>query len=295
MGAKARKAKSMNAAHAPCQTSWWWDTLTGTAIIEAARVVGLAMLPPKKFHPFELDTHGLGVLLATIATKRVDRLVVGIGGSATNDGGFGLARALGWQFLDKKRNPIEKWTGLPALMSLVAPPRAGRFREVVVAVDVQNPLLGRRGASRVYGPQKGLRASDIPIAERCLQRLAIVIRDELGQDLGGLPGAGAAGGLGFAFRAFLGAKLTPGFELFARSAKLEHRLEVADLGLTGEGELDASTLMGKGVGRLAALCQSKGVPCIGLAGIVTTAGKQHRLFTRTPITSAMARPRPIFR
>ena len=119
--AKARTAKTMNAAHEACAVPWWWEATTGTAVIESARSIGLAMLPADKFHPFQLDTRGLGMLLSTVATRGVKRCVVGIGGSATNDGGFGMARALGWEFLDKDRNCIEAWTDLHGLMSLRAP------------------------------------------------------------------------------------------------------------------------------------------------------------------------------
>ena len=297
INAKARTAKTMNAAHEACAVPLWWDSKTGTAVIESARSIGLAMLPADKFHPFQLDTRGLGMLLSTVATRGVKRCVVGIGGSATNDGGFGMARALGWEFLDKDRNCIKAWTDLHGLMSLRAPQNPLGLRQVVVAVDVRNPLLGPRGATRVYGPQKGLRPSDIPVAERCLRRLARVVQDELGEDFARLPGAGAAGGLGFALKAFLGARFEPGFEVFARYAKLEARLKSADLVLTGEGAIDASTLMGKGVGQLASFCRRKGVPCIGLTGVMKAAGKEKRLFDRvrvltelTSLTEAKTRP-----
>jgi glycerate kinase len=255
------------------------------------------MLPQKRFHPFQLDTRGLGLLLACVTNRGVKRCIVGIGGSATNDGGFGMARALGWKFLDKNRSCIEEWTDLHSLTTIRAPQKPFGLREVVVAVDVRNPLLGLRGATRVYGPQKGLRPADIPVAERCLRRLARVVQDDLGQDFARLPGAGAAGGLGFALRAFLGARFETGFEVFARYAKLEERLKSADLVLTGEGAIDASTLMGKGVGKIALLCRSKGIPCIGLAGVVNAAGKEIWLFDRvlaltelTSLTEAKTRP-----
>jgi glycerate kinase len=295
--AKARTARTVNAAHEACVAPWWWDSATDTAILEAARTIGLAMLPPARFHPFQLDTRGLGLLLSKVANRGVKRCVVGLGGSATNDGGFGMARALGWEFLDREKNQIEDWTRLYSLMSLRAPQPAVGFRQLVIALDVRNPLLGPKGATRTYGPQKGLRPPDIPVAERCLRRLALVVRDALGQDFARLPGAGAAGGLGFAFMAFLGARIETGFEIFARYAKLQQRLNSADLVLTGEGAIDASTLMGKGVGQVARLCRRKGVPCFGLAGVVNAAGKEQQLFDRvltltqlTSLTEAKTRP-----
>jgi glycerate kinase len=132
---------------------WWWDAKTRTAIVESARVVGLAMLPPGKFHPFQLDTFGLGAVLQAAARKGARQIIVGIGGSATNDGGFGLARALGWRFLDTQDGEIESWTGLSALAT-IRPPKQRKLPEIIVAVDVQNKLLGPRGATHIYGPQK---------------------------------------------------------------------------------------------------------------------------------------------
>jgi len=270
---------TVDAAHRPCRAKWWWSPKTKTALIESAMVVGLAMLPARKFRPFELDTAGLGVLLRAAAAKGATHCIVGIGGSATNDGGFGLAQAMGWKFLDRDGKPILQWTGLPNLRKIQAPKRRRWFTELLVAVDVQNPLLGSRGATRVYGPQKGLRPRDFAHSEQCLRRLAEVVRDDLGLDLARLPGAGAAGGLGFGLAAFLGARLEPGFAVFARHARLEQRLRLADLVITGEGALDRSTLMGKGVGEIAKQCRQLGIPCIGVAGTIERNAKITRSFT----------------
>lgn len=277
LGAKARKVRTMDAAHRSCTAHWWWVDASSTAIIESANVIGLAMLPPGQFHPFDLDTFGLGKVLATAAKRGARRILVGLGGSATNDGGFGMARALGWRFLDRRGRELTQWTALRTLWRL-EPPESRLRARVIVAVDVQNPLLGRRGATRVYGPQKGLRPEDFPHAEGCLKRLATVTRRELGRNFAALPGAGAAGGLGFGLAAFCGARLVSGFNLFARLAGLERRLRWADLVITGEGALDRSTAMGKGVGRLAWRCRERRVPCIGLAGTISDAPALRRLF-----------------
>ncbi len=210
--ASIQNVKTVDAAHRPCVARWWWEPHTRTAIIESAAVIGLAMLPPKRFHPFQLDTLGLGAVVRAAAKKGARRCLMGIGGSATNDGGFGLARALGWEFLDRKGELIERWTGLQQLERIRAPRRRRWFSEFVVATDVQNRLLGQRGATRVYGPQKGLRPQDFTLAERCLGRLARVVKTQFGRDFAREPGTGAAGGLGFGLLAFLGAELRPGFE-----------------------------------------------------------------------------------
>src|ERR1043166_3479583 len=174
----------------------------------------------------------------------------------------GGAGACGWEFFDEGGSRIERWTDLGRLERIRAPRVRWCFRELVVAVDVQNPLLGPRGATRVYEPQKGLRCQDFELAERSLRRLGQVFKEELGRDFAREPGAGAAGGLGFGLLAFLGARLEPGFDMFARYTALEHRLRSADLVVTGEGAIDDSTLMGKGVGQVMQRCGELGIPCI---------------------------------
>jgi glycerate 2-kinase len=154
------------------------------------------MLPHAKYHPFHLDTAGLGHLLTVVARRDCSRCLLGIGGSATNDGGFGLARAMGWRFLDHDGRSLERWPHLVRLCKLL-PPDQKPTLDIVVATDVRNPLLGPQGASSVYGPQKGLRPKDQPAAEAALRRLATVACEHLGIDHSTRPGAGAAGGLGF--------------------------------------------------------------------------------------------------
>ncbi len=293
LGAKVQTTTTIDAVHRHCRAKWWWEPKSGTAVIESATAIGLAMLPPGKFHPYELDTTGLGALIRSAAAKGATACLIGIGGSATNDGGFGLARALGWQFLNREGYSIEHWTDLDRLARIEAPRHRRWFRKLWIAVDVQNPLLGRRGATRVYGPQKGLR--EFAHAERCLSRLARVARARFGSDFGRMPGAGAAGGLGFGFSAFLGAELRPGFALFARLAGLDARLRSADLAITGEGAIDRSTLMGKGVGQLAHRCSQLKIPCLALAGRISQLkpcafSQAHALTELTTTSAAQANP-----
>src|SRR2546426_760045 len=261
-----RTIATLDAAHRPLQAKWWWDSGTRTAIIESAGIIGLALLPTKKFHPFDLDTFGLGAALQAAADMNATQCLMGIGGSATNDGGFGVARSLGWQFLDEHEQPIEQWRQLISLQRICPPVPQKKLPELLVAVDVQNPLLGPTGASRIYGPQKGLRPEDFAHAERCLSQLAAVVKRDLHLDAAAEPGTGAAGGLGFGLRCFFNARFESGFDIFARYACLQERIRTARLVITGEGAIDASTLMGKGVGEIAKLCCQAGVPCIGLAG-----------------------------
>ncbi len=298
LGAKPQSVRTVDAAHRPCTAAWWWEARTRTAVIESARVIGLAQLPPGMFHPFELDTFGLGAVVHAALAEGARRLMIGVGGSATNDGGFGLARSLGWEFFDHSGKSIERWIELQGLEQIRPPKRHGRG-QVIVAVDVQNQLLGARGATRIYGPQKGLRPRDFAVAEGCLRRLASVVRERSGRDMARLPGAGAAGGRGFGLMAFLRARAESGFDLFARHAQLLRRLRKADLVVTGEGALDRSTLMGKGVGQVGRACRRLGIPCIGLAGSVVRSAEAKRLFAQLHAlidltTEADAKARPVF-
>jgi glycerate kinase len=279
IGAKAQAIKTVDAAGQALEADWWWEPTTRTAIIESANIVGLALLPPGKFHPFELDTFGLGKVIQAAAKKGARRCLVGIGGSATNDGGFGVARALGWEFEDETGQLIERWTELWRLNRILPPARTRWFEELLVAVDVQNPLLGPRGCSRIYGPQKGLRKKDYPLAEKCLGRLAEKVATDLNRNCGEEPGMGAAGGLGFGLRCFVGARLQPGFDMLARHAELARKIRESDLVITGEGSIDKSTLMGKGVGEIAAHCRKLNVPCMGIAGVVSDITLLKKRFT----------------
>ena len=330
LGAKRRSVNTVDAAHRPCKATWWFEPRSRTAVVESANVIGLAMLRPGEFHPFELDTFGLGAVLCAAHTAGAKQVLIGIGGSATNDGGFGLARALGWEFRDERGHLIEQWTALRTLAKIHPPSSSARtaqsarsfsipdslkvqnrpirrdraarasnwpFGNVTVAVDVQNHLLGVRGATRVYGPQKGFRSEEFTRAESCLRRLARIAKRQSGCDFARLPGAGAAGGLGFGLAAFLGARLESGFDLFAKLARLSQRLREADLVITGEGAMDRSTAMGKGVGQIARQCRELGVPCLGLSGAVVrlreVTGLFHGVYALTDLTTAtkaMANP-----
>jgi glycerate kinase len=273
--------QTVNAAQQSLTASYWWETQSKLAIVEAASIVGLAMLPKKRFHPFDLNTFGLGKALVAAARKGAKKALVGIGGSATNDGGFGMARALGWKFINREGVEIIEWLDLKQLQSVVPPKKRKIIPSITVAVDVNNPLLGAKGCSRVFGPQKGLSAGDMKPAEAALRRLAVVLRNQLG--LGDIrqPGVGAAGGLGFGLSVFVGAKLKPGFDLVARHARLKKLIRSSDLVITGEGAIDHQTLMGKGTGEIAVLAAQAGVPCVGLGGMVEDKRKSNRLFADT--------------
>jgi glycerate kinase len=299
LGAQICRTRTVDAAHRPLRAKWWWVRKSKTAVIESAQVIGLSLLPPRRFHPFDLDTFGLGAVIRAAAAKGAEQCIIGIGGSATNDGGFGLARALGWRFLDREGNSIERWTDL-RLAETHAPEYRTWPDRLVVAVDVQNPLLGPRGATRVYGPQKGLRGRDFEIAESYLRRLSAITahsKDIYQSDAARCPGAGAAGGLGFGLLAFLNAQAEPGFDLIARAANLDSLLRWADLVITGEGRVDRSTFMGKGSGQIGRRCHKLKIPCVALAGQVSDKANAGNVFTSihaltdlTSVTAAQSRP-----
>lgn len=281
IGAIEQTVATVDAARRPCDARWWWHADAATAIIESAQVIGLAMLPSGRFHPFELDTAGLGTVIRAAVDRGAATILIGIGGSATNDAGFGLAASLGWRFLDDRDQPIEKWPKLNKLTRWVAPIEPVLGVQFIVAVDVDNPLLGLNGCTRIYGPQKGLLVQQAPVAEAALARLVVLAREQFGYDISEDPGSGSAGGLGFGLRVFLGAQMESGFDIFARQAKLDERIAAADLVLTGEGAIDRQSLMGKGTGRLAQRCRALGKRCIGFAGMVEGAAKSQtadRLF-----------------
>ncbi|HEY3862291.1 MAG TPA: glycerate kinase [Verrucomicrobiae bacterium] len=280
LGAAVRWVAAVDAAHRPVRAPWWWKAKTRLAIVESATVNSLARLAGKGLHPFQLDTFGLGKVLRAAERAGAKECVAGIGGSATNDGGFGLARGLGWRFFDGDGAALKEWWQLSRLADIRAPKTFLKMC-LTVAVDVRNPLLGLSGCSAIYGPQKGLRREDLELAEKCLARMARVMKEQHGRDCAKAPGAGAAGGLGFGLTAFAGAKIESGFELFARRAGLEERIAAANVVVTGEGTMDEQTRMGKGVGQVARACGPRGVPCIGLAGIVDAPAAESGLFART--------------
>jgi glycerate kinase len=246
--------------------------LTGdgkTALIEMAAASGLVLVPAGAKDPMRATTRGTGELLRAALAMGVDRVILGIGGSATNDGGAGFAQAIGYRLLDAEGKELGPGGG--PLGNLARIDGSGRDPglervEIVVACDVQNPLCGPEGASAVYGPQKGATAEQIEELNRNLGRLAAVVRRDLGVEMAEIPGGGAAGGLGAGLHAFAKGKLRKGFDLVLGASNLSERLRGADLCLTGEGSLDASTAFGKTVAGVGGVAREVGCPVIALAG-----------------------------
>jgi glycerate kinase len=238
------------------------------AAIETSSACGLHLVPKELRNPANTDTFGVGELLLSSSSRGVSLLYAGLGGSSTNDGGFGMARALGFRFLDKNGSPLHG--GPLSLLKLerIAPPEKLVLPRILVASDVANTLLGENGCTRVFGPQKGLRVEDINPFEESLSRLCEFCRRDLGVNHETTPGSGAAGGLGFGFLVFCGAQILPGFEIVAEALMLEEHLEWADVVLTGEGSLDSQSLGGKAPVALARLARQRGKPVECFAGVM---------------------------
>lgn len=235
-----------------------WMAASGTAVIEMSETAGMRRLQPNESNLLEATTFGVGEMIRAAEARGAREIIVALGGSATNDGGFGLARALGFRFFAGEKELGAGPAELLGLMRISRPPCGRHALRMIAAADVRNPLLGPRGASRIFGPQKGATPEQIELLERALVQLADVAARDLGSDFCARPGAGAAGGLGFGLLTFCGAELRSGFEVVAEAIGLAEKIERADVVITGEGRLDAQTLEGKAPARVAQLAREKG-------------------------------------
>jgi glycerate 2-kinase len=242
-----------------------------TAVIEMAAAAGLPLLSLERRDPRVTTTLGVGELLRAALDAGCTRILIGIGGSVTNDGGAGMAQALGARLLDANGNDLPY--GGAALSQLARIDISGmdaRLAQTAVRVasDVTNPLTGPEGASAVYGPQKGATPEMVTELDAALSHYADILKRDLGADVANIPGAGAAGGLGAGLLAFARAELVPGARLVFEALHFDERIAGADLIFTAEGRLDAQTAYGKAVGAVAAAGQRQGVPVVALAGAV---------------------------
>ena len=240
-----------------------------TAVIEMAAASGLPLVPEARRDPMVTTTRGTGELIRSALDRGVGRIVIGIGGSATVDGGAGMAQALGARLLDAEGRAIPPGGGGLARLRRVdlsaLDPRVRRTA-IEVASDVDNPLIGERGAARVYGPQKGATPETVAQLEANLTHLAEVVARDVGVRIADAPGAGAAGGLGGALMAFLGARLRLGFDIVAGILHLEKLLSGCDLVVTGEGRMDGQAVFGKAPVRLAQLAKTQGRTVVAIVG-----------------------------
>jgi glycerate kinase len=276
-----------------------------TAVIEMAKAAGLALVPTDRRDPRVTTTYGVGELMQHAYDEGARRFVVGIGGSATNDGGAGLAQALGYHLLDETGRELPP--GGLALRRLARIHVGGvhanwKQSEVDVACDVTNPLTGPSGASAVYGPQKGATPEMVAELDAALHHFAEIIRRDLGIDVERLPGAGAAGGLGAGLVAFTAARLQPGAELVMEALHLDQRLTGASIVITGEGRVDSQTArFGKGPAAVARHARKAGIPVVAIGGSVADETELRLLFDALEATvvepgsldDAIAQARPL--
>ncbi|MGC1323864.1 MAG: glycerate kinase [Candidatus Udaeobacter sp.] len=276
-----------------------WIDQEKLAVIEMSEAAGMRRLSESERDPIRATTFGVGEMILDATKRGANEIIVGLGGSATNDGGFGMARALGFRFLSNEKELTGAVTELEHLTEIILPerlvgalvssaqpndtrltqpPLQHVLPEIIAAVDVKNPLLGENGATRVFGPQKGASKSDLDNLERALTRLADVVATEFGFDYRNEAGAGAAGGLGFGLLSFCGATIRPGFEVVAEAVGLEPKMKDADLVITGEGSLDRQTLEGKTPAGVARLARKLGKPVFAIVGCASEDRELREIF-----------------
>jgi len=264
-----RRCGTVRGAYGGAQHACWGWLGDGQAIVEVSAAAGLAHTPPEHRNPLVATTFGVGEQILAALDAGARHIILGLGGSATNDAGAGMLQALGARLLDSAGRELPG--GGAALLQLRTLDLSGldarlARTQFTVACDVDNVLCGPQGASAVFGPQKGATPDDVGLLDAALARFADVCHRTLGRDACDLPGAGAAGGMGFAALAFLDAVFRPGVELVAASSGLREAMQDADLVITGEGRLDAQTLQGKTPAGVARLAHSLGIPVVVLAG-----------------------------
>ncbi|HAS8508552.1 TPA: glycerate kinase [Vibrio vulnificus] len=243
-----------------------------TAVIEMAAASGLHLVTPDQRNPLITTTFGTGELIKAALDHGVKHIIVGIGGSATNDGGIGMAQALGIKLLDAHGNALGYGGGELAKLATIdcsqLDPRLAQVR-LEVACDVDNPLCGPKGASAVFGPQKGATPEMVTILDKNLAHYAAIIKQQLGVDVRDMAGAGAAGGMGAALLGLLNAELRPGIEIVMDAVHLDEIVADADLVITGEGRIDSQTIHGKTPIGVARTAKKHGLPVIGIAGCLS--------------------------
>lgn len=245
---------------------------SSTAIMEMASAAGITLVPDEEKNPLLATTYGVGEMIANAMELGCRNFIIGIGGSATNDGGIGMLKALGYEFFDKNGEDAgEGGQALAKVSSINTKNRNPLISECTfrIACDVNNPLCGENGATYIYGPQKGVTDGFKADLDAGMANFAKVTAAALGHDDSKIAGVGAAGGLGFAFLSYIGAELTPGIELILNAVGLEDELKNADIAVTGEGRLDHQTAMGKAPVGVARLAKQYAAKVVAFAGAVT--------------------------
>lgn len=272
----------------PLQTAYVFSKSTGIAFLEMAEISGLKLLKDEERNCMHTTSLGFGELIVDAIERGAKELILGVGGSATNDGGIGMAKALGFRFLDAKGQELQpvgsNLTRLKKIDVTEVHPQLDRV-QVKVACDVSNPLHGPNGAAQVYGHQKGASQKEIELLDQGLQNYAEVLEKTFEVDVQQLKGAGAAGGMGAGASVFLNAKLISGIDLIKSIADFDASIEDADWIITGEGRLDTQTLSGKTIAGVLASANKRKIPVAALCGSVTISHKEQSAFGLEYVTS----------
>ena len=263
-----------------------------TAVMEVSEPAGLWRIPEHLRNPEIASSFGVGQMILDAGRSGATEIVIGLGGSATNDGGFGMARALGFRFLDVAGEQIGEAASELLRLDRIVPPPGLDLRPIIAAADVDNPLLGGSGATRTFGQQKGATLAQLDTLERALARLADVVTRDLGCDVRELAGSGAAGGLGYGLVAFCGASIHSGFEVVAKYIELEAAVRESDIVITGEGRLDAQTLHGKAPAGVARLARKLGKRAYAIVGEFDGGARLDELFDAIFVAKPAGTPIP---
>lgn len=267
------QCKTVDPLNRKITASYEWDEANKTAMIELAAASGLVLLSEEERDPLQTSTYGTGLLIQHAIDNKATKIIVGIGGSATNDAGMGILATLGFIFRDENNAPVIPVGKNLSRVRSVRPPSSLPAVEFIIACDVTNVLFGKEGAAFVYAPQKGADATAVKILDNGLQHFAAVIQSQTGKDISGFAGAGAAGGVAAGLSAYFPVQITSGAKLVTEISGMEKCLKDTDVIITGEGNLDEQTGKGKVIHQIISVAKQQGIPVIALCGEVSITGK----------------------
>ncbi len=260
------KCKTSDPLGRPIESFYEWDAEAKTAIIEMAAASGLVLLKKEERNPLHTSSYGTGIMIGDAIAKGAVKIILGLGGSATNDAGTGILKALGFQFLNDSNEPQPANGEALSRISKIILPAGLPNLKIEIACDVENKMHGQGGAAYVFGPQKGANAEDVELLDDGLKNFAQLLERERGRDLSVIPGTGAAGGIAAGLKAFLDVDLKSGIQIVVEASGIKNEIQKADMLITGEGRIDEQSGQGKVVGHLSALAARYHLPCCAICG-----------------------------
>ncbi len=266
--------KTIDALGREINASYEWDSKQTTAVIELAVASGLALLKKEEQNPMLTSTLGTGILIKNAIEKGATRILLGLGGSATNDAGMGILAALGFQFADENEKLLAASGKNLCAVKKIIPPESVPAIQFQIAADVKNVLYGPQGAAYIFAPQKGANDVDVRLLDEGLRNFALIVQEQTGRKISTIAGTGAAGGIAAGLMSFFEVDIKSGIELIVNNSNLIAALENADLIITGEGKIDAQTAEGKVIGYIAALAKEFKVPCKAVCGVLDLGRKE---------------------